>query len=102
MIPADHKWFARICLSAVLAHTLMDIDPRYPAVDADKRKDLAEMKALLEVEAPKGAVLDPFRAEIVAEAGPEQAGKDSQQAGKERKRMKNVTARLAKAKRSKA
>jgi hypothetical protein len=33
VIPADHKWFARICVSAVLAHTLLDIDPRYPQVD---------------------------------------------------------------------
>ena len=30
MIPADHKWFARICVSAVLAHTLMEIDPAVP------------------------------------------------------------------------
>ena len=30
VIPADRKWFARICASAVLAHTLIEIDPRYP------------------------------------------------------------------------
>ena len=30
VIPADHKWFARVCVSAVLAHTLMEIDPKYP------------------------------------------------------------------------
>lgn len=68
VIPADHKWFARICVSAVLAHTLMDIDPHYPTVDADKLKDLAEAKALLEAEAPKGAAPDPFQAKIVVEA----------------------------------
>ena len=36
VIPADRKWFARICVSAILAHTLMDIDPKYPVVDAAK------------------------------------------------------------------
>ena len=30
VIPADRKWFARICAAAVLAHTLMEIDPQYP------------------------------------------------------------------------
>jgi PPK2 family polyphosphate:nucleotide phosphotransferase len=102
VIPADHKWFARICVSAVLAHTLMGIDPRYPAVGADKQKDLAETRALLEAEAPEGAAPDPFQAEIVAEAGQEEARKESKQARKERKRMKKIKAKLAKAKGSKA
>src|SRR4051812_17386183 len=32
VIPADRKWFARICVSAVLAHTLQEIDPRFPVL----------------------------------------------------------------------
>ena len=32
VIPADHKWFARICAAAVLVHTLVEIDPRYPEI----------------------------------------------------------------------
>jgi PPK2 family polyphosphate:nucleotide phosphotransferase len=97
VIPADHKWFARICVSAVLAQTLMDIDPRYPVVDAAKRKDLAETKALLEAEAPKGAAADPFAAELAAGAGKEEAGKESKQARKQRKKMAKVRAKVAKA-----
>jgi len=102
VIPADHKWFARTCVSAVLAHTLIDIAPRYPKVDAGKQKDLAETRALLEAEAPQGAAPDPFQAEIVTEAGQEEARKDSKQARKQRKRMKKAKAKLAKAKGSKA
>src|SRR5215467_14361995 len=30
VIPADRKWFARICSAAVIAHTLIGIDPQYP------------------------------------------------------------------------
>ena len=60
VVPADHKWFARICVSAVLAHTLIGIDPRFPKVDDAKRKDLAEVRAMLEAEAPEGAAADPF------------------------------------------
>ena len=33
VIPADHKWFARICVSAVLVHALMEIDPHYPELE---------------------------------------------------------------------
>ena len=68
VIPADRKWFARICVSGILAHTLMSIDPQYPKVDADKLKDLIEVKALLEAEAPEGASPDPFEDELVAGA----------------------------------
>ena len=68
VIPADHKWFARICVSAVLAHTLMDIDPQYPTVDPDQERELLEVKGALEAEAPKGAASDPFEEELAEEA----------------------------------
>ena len=97
VIPADHKWFARICVSAVLAHTLMDIDPHYSLVEATKRKDLAETKALLEAEAPKGAAADPFVAELAAQAKQGQGGKEPKQARKQRKEMAKVRAKVAKA-----
>ncbi len=62
VIPADRKWLARISVSAVLAHTLMELDPRYPKLNADQKRDLLEAKASLEAEAPAGADADPFRA----------------------------------------
>ncbi len=62
VIPADHKWFARICAAAVLAHTLVGIDPRYPEVSERTRRELAVVKQELEKEAPKGAPADPYAA----------------------------------------
>ena len=61
VIPADRKWFARISVSAVLAHTLIELDPRYPEVNADQKRDLQDAKASLEAEAPAGAAAAPFR-----------------------------------------
>ncbi|HVV14529.1 polyphosphate kinase 2 family protein [Amycolatopsis sp.] len=52
VIPADRKWFARICAGAILAHTLIGIDPAYPEVGDEARRDLAEIKKVLEAEAP--------------------------------------------------
>ncbi len=62
VIPADHKWFARVCAAAVLAHTLIGIDPQYPEVTADRRQELLVVKGELEAQAPKGAPADPFAA----------------------------------------
>jgi PPK2 family polyphosphate:nucleotide phosphotransferase len=62
VVPADRKWFARICVSAVLAHTLIELDPQYPTVSAQQRAELLAAKAELEAEAPHGAPADPFAA----------------------------------------
>jgi len=59
VVPADRKWFARIAASAVIAHTLIGIDPQFPVVDDQTRAALQERKKELEAEAPKGAPADP-------------------------------------------
>jgi PPK2 family polyphosphate:nucleotide phosphotransferase len=60
VIPADRKWFARICAAAVIASTLIDLDPQYPAVSEQTRRELLEVRKELEAQAPKGAAADPF------------------------------------------
>ncbi|MGW6057609.1 polyphosphate kinase 2 family protein [Streptomyces sp. NPDC055189] len=60
VVPADRKWFARTCAAAVLAHTLMDIDPQYPVIDDKSRDALQLAKGQLEDEAPDGAAADPY------------------------------------------
>jgi PPK2 family polyphosphate:nucleotide phosphotransferase len=62
VVPADRKWFARICAAAVLAHTLIEIDPKYPEVSAKAREALQVAKKELEAEAPEGAAADPYAA----------------------------------------
>jgi PPK2 family polyphosphate:nucleotide phosphotransferase len=76
VIPADRKWFARLCVSAVLAHTLIEIDPKYPKVSAEAQKQLQVAKGKLEAQAPKGAAPDPFAAEQSSRNG---SGKDRHQ-----------------------
>ena len=63
VIPADHKWFARFAVGAVLVRTLMEINPQYPTVDPETRRALQEAKLKLETQAPQGAKRDPFEAE---------------------------------------
>src|SRR5918993_825166 len=64
VVPADRKWFGRICAAAVLAHTLIGIDPQYPTVDEETRLQLLTAKGELEAQAPDGAAPDPYQAEL--------------------------------------
>jgi PPK2 family polyphosphate:nucleotide phosphotransferase len=52
VVPADHKWFARICASAVIVNALIELDPRYPEVSKAARRELAKARKELEAEAP--------------------------------------------------
>jgi PPK2 family polyphosphate:nucleotide phosphotransferase len=47
IVPADHKWFTRIVVSAVIVDALESLDLAYPAVDAAKRRELAAARRLL-------------------------------------------------------
>jgi PPK2 family polyphosphate:nucleotide phosphotransferase len=68
VIPADHKWFSRIGAAAVIANALIEIDPRFPALDEQARRDLLTVKADLEDQAPEGAAPDPFQQELAEAA----------------------------------
>ena len=50
VIPADHKWFARIAAAATIADALIAIDPQYPTVDDTTREELQQEKVALERE----------------------------------------------------
>lgn len=62
VIPADHKWVARIAVGAVLVQTLSEIDPRYPTLRAEDREALLQARPQLEREAREGAPPDPYEA----------------------------------------
>jgi PPK2 family polyphosphate:nucleotide phosphotransferase len=50
VIPADHKWFTRLCVAALMYSTLSTLKLAYPKVSAARRQDLLSAKALLEAE----------------------------------------------------
>ena len=62
VVPADRKWFGRLSTAAILAHTLMEIDPRYPRLPKAERRELLLVKRDLEREAPEGLPADPYAA----------------------------------------
>lgn len=50
VIPADHKWYARVAAAAVIVNTLIEIDPRFPAVSEEARREMLELRSALEAE----------------------------------------------------
>jgi PPK2 family polyphosphate:nucleotide phosphotransferase len=50
VIPADHKWFARLAAAAVVISALVDIDPRFPEADAKRSEEMAAARRRLEAE----------------------------------------------------
>jgi polyphosphate kinase 2 (PPK2 family) len=50
VIPADHKWFARLLVALVIDRTLKKLDLAYPELGEEHRAELLEAKRLLEQE----------------------------------------------------
>ena len=39
VIPADHRWYARVAVAEILAARLEELDPRYPPLDEDEVRE---------------------------------------------------------------
>ena len=48
IIPADHKWFSRLVVAAIINHTLEGLDLNFPTVNDKQKKELLEAKIELE------------------------------------------------------
>ena len=55
VLPADHKWFTRLCAAAAIVQALVEIDPRYPVADEANRAELLQAEAELQAEARTGS-----------------------------------------------
>jgi len=47
VVPADHKWFARLVVSAAIVDTMKKLDLRFPSVDRAQKKILKAAEAAL-------------------------------------------------------
>ena len=50
IVPADHKWFTRLAVAAIIIDSLENLGLRYPKVDAARRRELARARRQLERE----------------------------------------------------
>ncbi|HET8645571.1 MAG TPA: polyphosphate kinase 2 family protein [Vicinamibacteria bacterium] len=51
VIPADHKWFMRMAVAEIVVQRMEALNLHYPTIDAKKKDEVAEARALLDNEA---------------------------------------------------
>jgi polyphosphate kinase 2 (PPK2 family) len=47
VVPADNKWFTRLVVASAIVEAVEELDLTYPRLDANKKKELATMRAAL-------------------------------------------------------
>jgi len=50
VVPADNKWFTRLVVAEAVVAALQGLSLRFPELDAAKRRELEQVRALLEQE----------------------------------------------------
>ena len=56
VVPADHKWFARVVIGSAIVSALEALDLRFPRADAAVLQEFKQVRAALEHEGKKTAV----------------------------------------------
>jgi PPK2 family polyphosphate:nucleotide phosphotransferase len=56
VVPADHKWFARVVIGSTIVSALDKLDLRFPKVDAASLQEFKKVREALENEGKGGAV----------------------------------------------
>jgi PPK2 family polyphosphate:nucleotide phosphotransferase len=50
IIPADSKWFTRLCISEAIVRVMKNLDLKYPEVTKERKAELLQIKKLLDQE----------------------------------------------------
>lgn len=69
VVPADHKWYARLIISRIVLNELKDMDPQWPVLSDEEKEKLAQYRELL-VGQTKPREEDDEDAEAVMNAKP--------------------------------
>jgi PPK2 family polyphosphate:nucleotide phosphotransferase len=82
VVPADHKWFARVVIGSAIVSALEDLNLRYPRVDKASKAEFAKVRQALESE---GEGRRAGRARVVKEAAGKNVGSKTRKSPKGRK-----------------
>jgi PPK2 family polyphosphate:nucleotide phosphotransferase len=55
VVPADHKWFARVVIGSAIVRALGALDLKFPRVDKASLKEFGKVRKALEAEGKRGA-----------------------------------------------
>ena len=55
VVPADHKWFARVVIGSAIVSALETLDLRFPRADKASLQEFKQVRKALESEGKRGA-----------------------------------------------
>ncbi|HEU5038454.1 MAG TPA: PPK2 family polyphosphate kinase [Nocardioides sp.] len=61
VIPADHKWYARLAITEILTQTIIDMDPEWPSVRWDPEVQRRQLAATMSTKALRDSLKDTDR-----------------------------------------
>jgi len=61
VVPADHKWYARLAITEILTQTLIDMDPDWPSVRWDPEVQRRELAATMSTAALRASLKETER-----------------------------------------
>ena len=64
VVPADHKWYARLVISRIVLDELRNMDPKWPVLDEDEKAKLAAYREALVAETDPTEEKDDDKAEM--------------------------------------
>ena len=82
VVPADHKWYARLAITEILTQTLIDMDPQWPPVRWDPMVQRRELAASLSETALADSLAETDKQVKKAIKDDRQVQKDAARAGK--------------------
>ena len=82
VVPADHKWFARVVIGSAIVSALEDLNLRYPRVDKASKAEFAKVRQALESE---GEGRRAGRARVVKKTAGKNLGSKTRKSPKGRK-----------------
>nr|WP_243061003.1 PPK2 family polyphosphate kinase [Nocardioides sp. SR21] len=61
VVPADHKWYARLAITEILTQTLIDMDPEWPSVRWDPEVQRRKLAATMSTKALRASLKETDR-----------------------------------------
>ena len=77
VVPADHKWYARLIVSRIVLETLKEINPHFPRISEEELEDIKKYRNILVASLEKEEDKEEFHPDIQIEIPTEQVFSDA-------------------------
>jgi len=84
VVPADHKWYARLIVSRIILETLKEMNPQFPVIEDDFSETMKKYRELLVASLPKKKEKKEVTEEMIEETA--EGAVDSEERNEDKKK----------------